>query len=152
MAEGVGFEPTVACDHTWFRVKHLQPLGHSSANAEILSQSFFYVKFWCNQTCKIFFRKIRQPWSGICRLVCRVHSPDAKVQAACLTKRQCPRCRKHLKSLGKSRCSTRCPSPWKLFLELCLQAANDIPKSRWTFCCLWIGRRDSRVRNFVRQF
>ena len=30
MAERVGFEPTVAHHHTWFRVKHLRPLGHLS--------------------------------------------------------------------------------------------------------------------------
>jgi len=30
LAERVGFEPTVAFDHTAFRERHLQPLGHLS--------------------------------------------------------------------------------------------------------------------------
>ena len=31
VAERVGFEPTVAFDHTAFRERHLKPLGHLSS-------------------------------------------------------------------------------------------------------------------------
>ena len=34
MAERVGFEPTVAINHTAFRERHLQPLGHLSGRVE----------------------------------------------------------------------------------------------------------------------
>jgi hypothetical protein len=34
MAERVGFEPTVAINHTAFRERHLQPLGHLSGTVE----------------------------------------------------------------------------------------------------------------------
>jgi hypothetical protein len=34
LAERVGFEPTVAINHTAFRERHLQPLGHLSGSVE----------------------------------------------------------------------------------------------------------------------
>src|SRR5579863_324352 len=34
VAERVGFEPTVAINHTAFRERHLQPLGHLSGTVE----------------------------------------------------------------------------------------------------------------------
>src|SRR5579863_3591231 len=34
VAERVGFEPTVAINHTAFRERHLQPLGHLSGSVE----------------------------------------------------------------------------------------------------------------------
>lgn len=49
MAVEVGFEPTVAIDHTAFRVLHLRPLGHSTS-ASYLNR-FHYLRAKCRRHC-----------------------------------------------------------------------------------------------------
>ena len=44
MAVEVGFEPTVAIDHTAFRVLHLRPLGHSTSASYLNRFHYLWAK------------------------------------------------------------------------------------------------------------